>query len=115
MRIGWCGAAVLASGLISATVAAQPENTYNDALMKMTPRERATHLAQVVGYWCVGTNTFFMGIAREGPEVGYAYWSLSCLESGSYAIQIDPSGGWVAISCEELATRGQGRECFKKF
>jgi hypothetical protein len=115
MRSGWGVAALLAAALASATAGAAAKNAYNDALLRMKPADRAARLAQIVGYWCVGTNTFFMGLAQQGPEAGYAYWSLACLNSGSYAIQIDPNGQWAAITCEQLAAEGQGRECFKKF
>ncbi|HVC51569.1 MAG TPA: hypothetical protein VND87_06075 [Stellaceae bacterium] len=115
MRIGWGTAAMLVAGLASATAVAASNNAYNDTLLKMKPAIRTARLAQIVGYWCVGTNAYYMGIAEQGPEAGYAYWSLSCLDSGSYAIQIDPHGQWTAITCEQLAAEGQGRECFKKF
>jgi hypothetical protein len=115
MRIGWCAAVGLAFAVAGAAAAAQSENSFNDALLNMTPRLRSARLANMVGYWCIGTRTFFMGVAGQGREAGFAYWSLSCLDSGSYAIQIDPSGQWVAIQCEQLAAQGLGRKCFKKF
>lgn len=115
MRIGLGAVAMLAAGLASAAAGAAVSNPYNDVLLKMKPAIRAARLAQIVGYWCVGTNTYYMGMATQGPEAGYAYWSLSCLNSGSYALQIDPHGEWTAITCEQLAAEGQGRECFKKF
>ncbi len=122
MRVGWGTAALLAAGLTvtaagAATRQAQsgPRNDYSAALQRLPPQERAARLAEVIGYWCVGTKTFLMGVAARGPEAGFAYWSLSCLNGDSYAVQIDPYGHAVAIACDVLAAEGQGRACFRKF
>jgi hypothetical protein len=114
MRFGWCAAAAVATGLAGAALGA-PLNPFNAQLLKLPPPERAAKLGQVVGVWCIATKAFYMGSATQGPEAGYAYWSVDCLDKGSYAVQIDPSGAWVVITCDELALRGQGRECFRKF
>ena len=115
MRSRLGAAVLLAAGLASAAAVAAVDNPYSDTLLKLKPANRAARLAQIVGYWCIGTNAFYMGISTTGPSAGYAYWSLSCLNSGSYAIQIDPHGQWSAVRCEQLAAHGEGRECFKKF
>jgi hypothetical protein len=98
-----------------APAAALPYNFYNEELLKLTPDERAAKLAAYLGFWCIGSKPFLMGVTRNGPSVGYAYWSLECVGSKSYAIQIAPDGKGDAIECEALKTSGQGRECFKTF
>ncbi len=85
-------------------------------LERMKPAgARAARLAETVGFWCVGTETFLMGVADQGPEEGNAYWSVACLNGTSFAIQIDPLGRPVTIPCNVLADTGKGKECFKKF
>ena len=91
------------------------ENKYNDELLKLSPEERATKLAAYLGFFCVGTKPFYMGMTKAGPARGYAYWSLECAGARSYAIQIAPSGKGEAIDCNELKAAGQGRECYKTF
>lgn len=119
MRIGRVAAIIIAASVVSAAaatvIAAAPRNEVSDELEKLSPAARAAKLAEVVGHWCIGTDTFFMGTAKSGPEAGYAYWSLRCLEGQSYAIQFDTLGESVAVDCRTLAENGQGRECFKKF
>jgi len=115
MRFGWGAAILLAAGIAGAAAAAAPQNDVSQELERMTPAERAARLAQIVGFWCVGTQTFLMGVAAEGEEAGNAYWSVSCLDGSSYAIQIDPLGRPVSIPCSVLADTGKGKECFKKF
>jgi len=115
MRIGWGTAVVFAVGLASAAAGAAPKNSFSAGLEKMPLPERAARLAALVGYWCVGTETFHMGTGESGPETGLAYWSVACLDGGSYAIQIDPIGRSVTIDCAVLAAQGEGKQCFKKF
>lgn len=115
MRIGWGAATVLAAGLASAVAGAAVTNEFSDRLERASPAERNARLAAITGYRCVGTDTFLMGVAQSGREAGLAYWSVSCLDGSSFAIQIDPLGRSVTIDCAALAAAGQGRECFKKF
>ena len=116
MRIRWGAAAILAAGLAGAASGAHSAtNDYSKDLERQSPAQRAARLAAVVGYWCVGTDTFLMGVPQSGPEAGFAYWSVACLDGSSYAIQIDPLGRPVTIDCAVLAAAGQGKECFKKF
>jgi hypothetical protein len=115
MRFGWGAAILLAAGIAGAAAIAAPRNDFSEQLERMKPAERAARLAELVGYWCVGTETFLMGVADTGPETGNAYWSVACLDGNSYAVQIDPLGRPVAIPCSVLADAGKGKECFKKF
>jgi len=114
MRFGW-GAAMLLAAAIAGAAAAAPRNDFSEQLERMKPAERAARLAETVGFWCVGTETFLMGVADQGPEEGNAYWSVACLNGTSFAIQIDPLGRPVTIPCNVLADTGKGKECFKKF
>jgi hypothetical protein len=115
MRFGWGTAVLLAAGIAGAAAIAAPRNEISEAIERMKPAERSARLAEMVGYWCVGTETFLMGVADQGPEAGNAYWSVACLDGNSYAIQIDPLGRPVTIPCSVLADTGKGKECFKKF
>jgi hypothetical protein len=115
MRIGWLGATLLVPVLAGAVANGAPRNEFNERLEQLSPADQAAKLAEVVGHWCVGTQAFFMGMSGSGPEAGYVYWSLRCLDGNSYAIQFDPLGQGVVIDCRTLAENGQGRECFKKF
>jgi hypothetical protein len=115
MRSGWGAAVLLAVGIAGAAAVAAPHNDFSEEIERMKPAERDAHLAQVVGFWCVGTQTFLMGVADTGAEEGNAYWSVACLNGTSYAIQIDQLGRQVTIPCSVLADTGQGKECFKKF
>jgi hypothetical protein len=115
MRFGWGAAILVAAGIAGAAAAAAPHNDVSESIERMKPGERAAHLAQIVGFWCIGTETFLMGVADQGPEAGNAYWSVACLNGASYAIQIDPLGRPVTIPCNVLADTGKGKECFKKF
>lgn len=116
MRLGWAAAvAAVAAGIAGAAAVAAPHNDFSAQLERMRPPERAARLAQLVGFWCVGTETFLMGVADQGPEAGNAYWSVACLDGSSYAVQIDPLGHPVSIPCSVLADSGKGKECFKKF
>lgn len=115
MRFGWGTAVLLAAGIAGVAAAAAPRNDLSEELVRMKPAERAAKLAEMVGFWCVGTESFLMGVADAGPEEGNAYWSVACLNGNSYAIQIDPLGRPVTIPCSVLADTGKGKECFKKF
>ncbi|HEY1797742.1 MAG TPA: hypothetical protein VGG57_16645 [Stellaceae bacterium] len=115
MRLGWGAALLLAVAGIAGAAAAAPRNELSEQLERMRPAERAAKLAQIVGFWCVGTQAFLMGVAQSGEEAGNAYWSVACLNGTSYAIQIDPLGRPVTVPCSVLADTGKGKECFKKF
>jgi hypothetical protein len=115
MRFGWGAAILLAAGIAGAAAVAAPRNDFSDEIERMPRAARDAHLAQIVGFWCVGTQTFLMGVAETGPEEGNAYWSVACLDGTTYAIQIDPLGRPVSIPCSVLADTGKGKECFKKF
>ena len=80
-------------GIAGAAAVAAPRNDFSEEIERMKPAERDAHLAQVVGFFCVGTQTFLMGVAGTGPEAGNAYWSVACLNGSSFAIQIDPLAG----------------------
>jgi hypothetical protein len=111
-------AAALFYGLAgAATGVAQgvPDNLYNDELLRLSPAEQAAKLAQYLGFFCIGTRPFAMGVTKTGPSRGYAYWSLECAGAKTYAIQIAPNGKAVAIDCNDLAANGEGRECYKPF
>jgi hypothetical protein len=120
-RFGWCAALALAASLSagSALGAAQhPANSGNqtsDKLLKASPAERAAALARAVGHWCIGTETFLMGVETAGAGAGNAYWSLRCAGGGEWAVQIDPLANVDAIDCDTFKTVGAGKECFKKF
>jgi len=120
MRIGWGVAIWLAAGFCCVTANAAPKhsaptNAYSAALSKMQPADQEARLAEMVGYWCIGTQAFLMGVATTGAEAGNAYWSVACLDGSSYAVQIDPLGRPVSVPCAALADTRQGKECFKKF
>ena len=120
-RFGWCATLVIAAALSggSALGAAQhPANSGNktsDKLLRSSPAERAAALAQAVGHWCVGTETFLMGVETSGPGAGNAYWSLRCAGGAEWAVQIDPLANVDAIDCDTFKAAGAGKECFKKF
>ena len=106
----------LAGSVVGAAQVATPENRFNDELMHLQPDEQAKKLADNLGVWCIGTKPFFMGITKEGKAKGYAYWSLTCAGTGSYMIQITPTGqGSAAFDCQMLKQQGEGRECYKAF
>jgi hypothetical protein len=90
-------------------------NPVTDQLIKLSPADQAARLADFLGDWCIGTKPFLMGVTKEGPSKGYAYWSLECVGNKSYAIQITPIGQKTAIDCDELKESGKGRECYKPF
>jgi hypothetical protein len=120
MRAQW-GAALLAAVLMAAGPAAaakraaKPVNPASDKLEKLAPAERAGMLARAVGNWCIGTETFLMGIVTAGTGQGNAYWSLRCADGSSWALQVDPLAGVTAIDCDTFKENGAGKECFKKF
>jgi hypothetical protein len=115
MRFGWGAAVLLAAGLAGAAAMAAPRNSTSELLERLKPEERDARLAQMVGFFCVGTQSFLMGVADSGPETGNAYWSIACLNGNSFAVQLDPLGRVVTVPCSVLADTGKGKECFKKF
>jgi hypothetical protein len=90
-------------------------NKYNDELLKLSPQEQASKLAAHLGLWCIGTRPFLMGVTKDGPAKGYAYWSIECAGGQSYMIQIAPDGRGAAVDCRTLKENGEGRECYKAF
>ena len=109
------GAAILSGATLGAAQTPLGENKFNADLLKLAPDARAAKLAQYLGDFCIGTKPFAMGVTKEGPAKGYAYWSLECAGGKSYAIQIAPDGKGAAIECSELKSQGEGRECYKTF
>jgi hypothetical protein len=90
-------------------------NPANEELLRLPPPERAEKLARAVSRWCIGTETFLMGVVGAGPGRGNAYWSLRCADGTTWAIQINPDAGITAIGCEEFAVAAPGKECCKNF
>jgi hypothetical protein len=108
--------AVLCYALAGMAVAAQSaDNRYNDEMLKLPPEQQAAKLAEHLGLWCVGTRPFFMGVTKEGPARGYAYWSVECAGQQSYMVQITPDGRGAAVDCKTLKTNREGRQCYKAF
>jgi hypothetical protein len=118
---GFAAALAMAMVLLCGTVAAaarhapDPINKAHERLLQMSPPDRAAMLARAVGHWCVGTETFPMGVVTRGPGEGNAYWSLRCTDGTAWAVQIDPFAEVTAIDCASFKEAGQGKECFKKF
>ena len=102
------GAAVAASRTRSASPA-------TDALLKLTPAARAAQLAEAVGNYCIGSETFLMGVVTEGPGIGNAYWSLRCADGATWAVQVGPLGEVTAVDCASYAAGAPGKACFRKF
>jgi hypothetical protein len=90
-------------------------NPANEELLRLPPPERAEKLARAISQWCIGTETFLMGVIGAGRGRGNAYWSLRCADGTDWAIQVDPEGGATAIGCTEYKVAAPGKECFKKF
>ena len=72
-------------------------------------------LARTIGHWCIGTETFLMGIETSGAAAGNAYWSLRCADGATWAVQIDPLAEVTAIDCDSFKENAAGKECFTKF
>lgn len=110
---------ILVSGAAAAQSQLQPGNPplnpTNDDLVRLAPPERAARLAAAVGNWCIGTETFLMGVLTSDPGAGNAYWSLRCADGGTWAVQVDKYGAVTAIDCASFNTVAVGKECFKKF
>jgi hypothetical protein len=118
---GWRAALAISATLLAATAAAAARhpaksiNPFNDKLLSAEPAQRAAMLAGVVGHWCIGTETFLMGLVTAGRGAGNAYWSVRCVDGSTWAVQIDPLGEFTAIDCASYQANGAGKECFKKF
>jgi hypothetical protein len=118
-RLGWLAPAlalvVVAGGAAGAAEThAKPLNPANQKLLAMKPAERTAALAKAVGHWCIGTEAFPMGMTPAGPAAGVAYWSLRCVDSSTWAVQIDPLGELTAMDCAHFDASAAGNECFKK-
>jgi hypothetical protein len=117
----WCGAALAAailcalSGPPAGAQGTDGSNPYNDELERMTPEARASRLAGYVGFDCIGSRPFLMGVTKTGKAKGYAYWSIQCAGAKAYMIQIAPDGEAASVDCAAFKQAGQGRECFKTF
>ena len=116
------GAVLLAGAMLAAVggaaAAQRPAklaNPASDKLEKLAPADRAGVLARAVGNWCIGTQSFLMGVVADGPGAGNAYWSLRCVDGSTWAIQIDLLAEVTAIDCDTFKASGAGKECFKKF
>lgn len=94
---------------------ATPANPPHDELMKLSGPDRAARLAGAIGNWCIGTDTFLMGVQIGGAGDGNAYWSLRCAGDTDWAVQVEPSGAVTAIDCAAFKAAAVGKECFKKF
>ena len=92
-----------------------PENRYSTRLSRLSQATQAAELAAYVGFTCIGTKPFLMGVTKEGPAKGYAYWSVQCAGGKSFMIQMSPDGAVDPIDCQTLKQNGQGRECYKAF
>jgi len=117
----WCVALAVAAALVAGSAegaARHPTksiNAANDKLVNMSPPERAGVLARAVGHWCIGTETFLMGVETSGAAAGNAYWSLRCADDTTWAVQVNRLAEIVAIDCASFKENGAGKECFKKF
>jgi hypothetical protein len=117
--------AVLASALLAISGnlaaaqhrAAKPAeiNPANEKLEKLSASERAAVLSRAAPNWCIGTETFLMGVEIAGAAKNNAYWSLRCVDGSTWAVQVDPLGGITVIDCNTFKEAGAGKECFKKF
>jgi hypothetical protein len=120
-RFGWCAALAIAAFLSAGSAVGEARhpvkssNQASDKLLRASPAERAAALARAVGHWCIGTETFLMGVETSGPGAGNAYWSLRCAAGDAWAVQIDPLAEVTAIDCDSFKAAGAGKECFKKF
>ncbi len=83
---GWRAALAISATLLAGTAAGavrhpvKSVNPVNEKLLRLTPAKRAATLAGVVGHWCIGTETFLMGLVTAGRGEGNAYWSLRCVQ-----------------------------------
>ncbi|HEX3952116.1 MAG TPA: hypothetical protein VHW90_00995 [Stellaceae bacterium] len=120
-RFGWYAAAAIVMAMAAGPVASARRhpaplvNPVNERLIHLSPAERAATLARTIGHWCVGIDTFLMGVVGKGPGEGNAYWSIRCTDGTSWAVQINPTADIVAIDCETFKESAPGKECFKKF
>ena len=110
-----CAALLAGNAAGAAHHPAKSINPVNDKLLRLSPPRRTATLARAVGHWCIGTETFLMGLVPAGRGQGNAYWSLRCTDGSAWAIQIDPLGDVTAIDCDSYRANGAGKECFKKF
>jgi hypothetical protein len=121
MRLGWGAVLAIAAMLLAGPLEAQPKqqsksrNPANEQLIKLSPADRAAHLARAVGNWCIGTEAFLMGVVTSGSGEGNAYWSLRCADGATWAVQVDPMAEVTAIDCDDFKEVAPGKECFKKF
>jgi hypothetical protein len=110
------GAALIATTATGASRRPAPSiNPANDKLVALPPADRAAMLARAVSHWCIGSETFLMGVERSGAAAGNAYWSLRCADGSAWVVQLSPLGEIVAIDCDSFKQSALGKECFKKF
>src|ERR1700676_5704215 len=113
-RLGWGATPGIAAALRRGAARgggqhrANSGNKTSDKLLRSSPAERAAALAQAVGHWCVGTETFLMGVETSGPGAGNAYWSLRCAGGAEWAVQIDPLANVDPIACDTFKAAGAG-------
>lgn len=117
-----CSATLIAAVLLVTGAATGAErrpapslNQANDRLQQLAPEDRAATLARAVNKWCIGTETFLMGVEKSGAAAGNAYWSLRCADGSTWAVQLSPTAEVVAIDCDTFKESAAGKECFKKF
>jgi hypothetical protein len=116
-----CAALAIVVSLVAGSAAGAPRhpaksiNPANDKLLQLSPVKRADTLARAVGHWCIGTETFLMGVETSGAAAGNAYWSLRCADGAEWALQVNRLAEIVAIDCDSFKANGAGKECFKKF
>ena len=102
-------------GVVAAQRAAKPVNPANDRLEKLPAAERTAVLSRAAPNWCIGIETFLMGLETAGAAKGNAYWSLRCVDGSTWAVQVDPLAGVTVIDCDAFKAAAAGKECFKKF
>jgi len=81
---------------------AAPGNPAHELLLTKSAAEQAAMLGKAVGKGCIGTTSFFMGIAENGS----AFWSVLCANGNSYIVHVSPDavGTATALECSRLKT-----------
>ena len=107
-------AAVMAAGLDMAASAASSGNPTNDRLLALPTDQQAKMLTKGIK-GCEGTSAFPMGVVSTTKFKSLAYWSVSCKDGRSFALQIAPDAKGTTQVADCQALEGTGKECFKKF